>query len=90
MITALYCRLSLEDGKDNESMSISRLFLYKMFKGFLHGLCAAKLPRHNKPCLRRCPFFVCFQCPYGEGNTCLYDELCNDTQQPFLWGGKQK
>ena len=23
MITALYCRLSLEDGKDNESMSIS-------------------------------------------------------------------
>lgn len=22
-ITALYCRLSLEDGKDNESMSIS-------------------------------------------------------------------
>ena len=23
LLTALYCRLSLEDGKDNESMSIS-------------------------------------------------------------------
>ena len=30
------------------------------------------------------------KCPHGEGNTCLHDELCNDTQQPFLWFGKQE
>ena len=35
-ITALYCRLSIEDGRDNESMSISNQEL--LCKGWSHHL----------------------------------------------------
>ena len=35
-ITALYCRLSIEDGRDNESMSISNQEL--LYRGWFHHL----------------------------------------------------
>ena len=35
-VTALYCRLSIEDGRDNESMSISNQEL--LYRGWFHHL----------------------------------------------------
>ena len=35
-VTALYCRLSIEDGRDNESMSIKNQEL--LYRGWFHHL----------------------------------------------------
>ena len=35
-VTALYCRLSIEDGRENESMSISNQEL--LYRGWFHHL----------------------------------------------------